>query len=104
MFASLDPRACPARRQIAARLGGDEFVLMAYGYEGQTALWEDLEMFYKAKKGCQVFLSNQMQVPVCFSVGCGFYPEDGEYYQTLVKLADERMYQDKSSHKLNTER
>lgn len=97
-------RACPARRQIAARLGGDEFVLMAYGYEGQTALREDLEMLYKAKKGCQVFLSNQMQVPVCFSVGCGFYPEDGEDYQTLVKLADERMYQDKSSHKLNTER
>ena len=97
-------RACPAKNQVAARLGGDEFVLMVYGYEERAALLKDLETVYKAKEDCRVTLSNQMQVPVNFSVGCGFFPDEGEDYRTLVKLADERMYRDKSDHKQITKR
>ena len=40
-------------------------------------------------------LTDGTKIPVRFSVGCSFYPEDGENYSELLKCADAAMYQAK---------
>lgn len=38
-------------------------------------------------------------IPVRFSAGCAFYPEDGEDYASLLKCADTVMYKVKRERK-----
>lgn len=55
-------------------------------------------------RGYTVRLNSDVAVMVRFSAGCAYYPEDGTGYRELLKLADQRMYQEKKEHKSEDKR
>ena len=45
-----------------------------------------------------------LSVPLSISAGVAVFPQDGESYETLLAIADSRMYRDKSLRKHNPTR
>ena len=80
-----------------ARLGGDEFAVWTYGYRSHQHLVQSLQALISQQETNTVTLANNVSIPVSFSVGCAYYPEDGNDFHSLMKTADERMYQNKQS-------
>ena len=83
-----------------ARFGGDEFVV----FIEQTSK-EDVEK--SLKKMYERFEDEYkiMGIPhwIALSNGVAIYPEDGENLDRLIKVADERMYEDKKKRKADGE-
>lgn len=83
---------------VAARLGGDEYSIFLYGYENKEEL-EDVIMQIKEIRG-SVFMQEKIGVHTLqFSMGYVYYPEEGTDFHSLIRIADERMYQDKKLRK-----
>lgn len=80
---------------IAARLGGDEFALFLYNYSTKKEIDRIIEMITHNQDRHTLIIENGIEVTLHFSIGCSFYPEDSCDYHVLMKLADERMYQNK---------
>ncbi|PZR20181.1 MAG: sensor domain-containing diguanylate cyclase, partial [Azospira oryzae] len=76
-----------------ARLGGDEFVLVL---EDLAAVEDGRQVAAKvvAEMSRPVVLEGR-ELLVSASAGLAFYPEDGEDAQTLLRRADEAMYEAK---------
>ena len=53
----------------------------------------------KAMETCTVELGNKEHIPVRFSAGYVFYPEDGMETAILLKKADDAMYEAKRACK-----
>ncbi|MGI6029739.1 MAG: GGDEF domain-containing protein [Candidatus Heteroscillospira sp.] len=87
------------KNSVCARLGGDEFILFLYGHKSSAELKAVLSAF--ETDGGQHILHTEsgLEIPVRFSFGCSFYPEDELSYHELMRIADERMYQSKRSKK-----
>jgi diguanylate cyclase (GGDEF)-like protein/putative nucleotidyltransferase with HDIG domain len=79
-----------------ARMGGDEFVIVAPGLSAAAA---------EAKGICLSELARVAGREVCgedwlsLSVGCAFYPQDGDEAEKLLAEADRRMYLQKQERK-----
>lgn len=84
-------------KQIAARLSGDEFALLLYGSSSKEELTDRLREL--AEQSNTVKLNDQTYIPVRFSMGYAFYPEDGTDCRFLMRSADERMYEEKKRKK-----
>lgn len=84
--------------KLAARLSGDEFILLLYGYENRQQLEELISLLYIHRENTYLTFRED-QISVSFSAGCAFYPEDGQDYSSLMKLADKNMYIDKKTRK-----
>lgn len=83
---------------IAARLGGDEYSVFLYGFENKEKL-ENVIMQIKETRG-KIFMKEKTRVHTLqFSMGYVIYPDEGTDYHTLMRIADERMYQDKKKRK-----
>lgn len=84
---------------VSGRLGGDEFAVFLYRYDS----FEDVKnaVAELSKKRGNLFLSENMRISESleFSMGCAYYPKDGENYHMLMHLADGAMYQEKRSRK-----
>ena len=87
------------KNSVCARLGGDEFILFLYGHKSSAELKAVLSAF--ETDGGQHILHTEsgLEIPVRFSFGCSYYPEDELSYHELMRIADERMYQSKRSKK-----
>lgn len=86
---------------ICVRLGGDEFLLLLYGYSAQQQIDECLAQI-RAMRGSDFCCAQLVHAEKLeFSMGWAYYPADGEDYSLLMRLADERMYQDKNARKLS---
>lgn len=85
-------------RSVCGRLGGDEFVVFLYGME-QEELKKRIAAI-KAVRGqrFETELKNQ-EYGIQFSLGASFYPLEGEDFHLLMRIADERMYQEKNYRK-----
>ena len=85
---------------VCARLGGDEFAVFLYHYSSYQAVEESVNRI-KEKRG-QPFTSKEAKAgeKIEFSLGCAFYPMDGQDYHLLMHLADENMYQEKRNRKI----
>ena len=88
-------RSCTAKNQVLARLSGDEFALFFYGAPDRDTLEAAVEALRGSMAGRTVALTDGTRIPVRFSMGCAFYPEDGENCGALLKCADEAMYRAK---------
>lgn len=88
-----------AAHKVAARLGGDEFALLIYGCESRAELETYIRELGQASGINTVELSNAERIPVCFSIGYAFYPEEGTNYGELLQIADRRMYENKKTGK-----
>ena len=78
----------------AFRIGGDEFALLLpqADPEQANALAKRLRASYEAAT-----LPMKLEVPVALDYGVSVFPEDADQKETLVRLADERLYQLKNS-------
>jgi diguanylate cyclase (GGDEF)-like protein/putative nucleotidyltransferase with HDIG domain len=83
---------------ICVRYAGDEFIVVLSGCGADEAdrkrqeLQKGIdEVYFEARQGKRVALS--------ISVGAAVFPHDGESYESLLAIADGRMYQDKAQRK-----
>ena len=83
---------------ICVRYAGDEFIVVLSGCGADEAdrkrqeLQKSIdEVYFEARPGKRVALG--------ISVGAAVFPQDGESYESLLAVADSRMYQDKANRK-----
>jgi diguanylate cyclase (GGDEF)-like protein len=88
---------------ICVRYAGDEFIVVLSGCGADEAehkrqeLQKSIdEVYFEARPGKRVALG--------ISVGAAVFPEDGESYESLLAIADSRMYQDKAIRKRRVSR
>jgi diguanylate cyclase len=81
------------------RLGGDEFVIAfaAQGADASLHLEQRSDLVAKINTLIRepIVISDTVTVGIGTSIGASSYPEDGLDAQTLLKAADERMYEQK---------
>ena len=94
-------QSLPAEKKLTARLSGDEFVLLVYGCASRQELDGAIRRLGRSMKGCSLPLDGGRELPVSFSAGCAFFPEDGDDFHILLKRADDRMYRSKQQSKQN---
>ena len=87
-------RGCIRESDTCARLGGDEFaILLPYGgTEGGTRVVAAIERAFQA-----AFSIGEAEVHLRPSVGYAIAPTDGDDSAALLRVADARMYQEKSA-------
>lgn len=88
-------KSCPVSHRILARLSGDEFVIFLYKASSRRELQQNIQDICTSMDTCTVELCTGTSIPVRFSEGCAFFPEDSTDISQLLKLADERMYENK---------
>jgi diguanylate cyclase (GGDEF)-like protein/PAS domain S-box-containing protein len=86
------------KQDIVARIGGDEFVIILHD------LQEDFELDNIVQRINERFTESiiigNLICPLGISLGISKCPEDGITIDELMKIADERMYKDKSLKKM----
>lgn len=88
---------CP-KKSILTRLSGGEFVIFFYNCDEEEELEEYLEILRK-RNGSIVCLEEDRKIEIDLVMGHAYYGVDGSDYHDLMKLADERMYEEKRSKK-----
>lgn len=78
-----------------ARIGGDAFVLLLPGLLAVEAIAQAKRRVIEATSA--VCLIEGKEVPTSCSVGASIYPQDGEDAETLMRRADEAMYEAKQA-------
>ena len=91
-------RAAIRPYDICVRYAGDEFIVVLSGCSMEEAEQKRLELqrgiddvYFEARPGKRIKLG--------ISLGTAVFPHDGDSYETLLAVADNRMYQDKASRK-----
>jgi diguanylate cyclase (GGDEF)-like protein/PAS domain S-box-containing protein len=87
------------KQDIVARVGGDEFVIILHELEKDSELNNIIQRI--KKRFIEPIIIGNIICPVGVSLGISKCPEDGITTDELMKIADERMYKDKSSKKTN---
>ena len=82
---------------ICARYAGDEFVVVLSGCGAEDAERKREEL-QQAIDGMR-FEAGGRVLPLGISVGCAVFPEDGQTHETLLAVADSRMYKNKTGRK-----
>lgn len=94
ILSSFGPNSC-----VISRYGGDEFVLFLYEYENAEELENTVKTLGFIQDNSIAHLSDKISVPLRFSYGyCLFHGEAD--YEKLIKCADDRMYENKKSRKM----
>lgn len=78
----------------AFRIGGDEFALLLPQSDPEQAgaLGRRIRAVYEV-----AIQPMRLDVPLSLDYGVGVYPEDGDQKEVLIRVADERLYQQKLS-------
>lgn len=82
---------------IVCRLGGDEFIGIFFNKNIEIVS----EIIERARNELreEVIRYNNKILIAEFSYGCASYPNDSDNYELLVKIADQRMYKNKTARK-----
>ncbi len=83
--------------ELLARLGGDEFVFVSNRYIDETDVDEIIHRIKGQFTRPVIYKNNQFSITL--SIGYAIYPDDGKNINSLLQIADERMYIDKKEHK-----
>jgi diguanylate cyclase (GGDEF)-like protein len=83
----------PQPENAAARYGGDEFEVMLS--ESPKAGAQKVASRLLAVVGARPFEFGKVSIPVSVSIGVATFPEDGQDAQTVLRRADEAMYEAK---------
>lgn len=84
---------------LFARYGGDEFAAVFYGMDNKQV--EKKIQLIRDEIAKHPIIVDGNEIKVCFSFGVVQISDEFNVYQTLVSLADERMYEDKKKIKEN---
>ncbi len=93
LFEDFGPKSC-----VSARLGGDEFLLFLYRYGSEQELTDTIALLSDLQDNSFADLNGQVHVPLQFSFGASLTDQPADY-ETLMKEADERMYENKRARK-----
>ncbi|MBW6515972.1 MAG: diguanylate cyclase [Candidatus Cloacimonetes bacterium] len=86
---------------VIARFGGDEFMLAINSIQSSDELNLIIQ---RLKKGItEPFNINNQEITIEFSLGFSIYPDDGDKIDTLLKIADQKMYEEKNAKRINGE-
>ncbi|WGS86710.1 EAL domain-containing protein [Methylomonas sp. UP202] len=85
--------ACLREHETVARLGGDEFAIIGLNLRTATDAGEIARRVIEQVN--QAFFIDDHQLFIGTSLGIGVYPADGENSETLIKHADDALYQAK---------
>jgi diguanylate cyclase (GGDEF)-like protein len=80
---------------LVSRIGGDEYMILLSHIRGREQLFSIIDRLRIATEQ-EIQISNDYSVAVGISIGYALSPLDGTDYNTLYKIADQRMYEDKS--------
>jgi diguanylate cyclase (GGDEF)-like protein len=83
---------------FCARQGGDEFMVVLQECDALQVRERAVEL-QEAVSGIPFEPAPGVAVTLQISVGHAMYPSDGGSFESLLRCADERMYQDKSNRK-----
>lgn len=83
---------------VVARLGGDEYAVFLYGFENKEEL-EHVIAQIKEIRGTVFKQEKTHAHTLQFSMGYVLSPDEGTDFHALIRIADERMYQDKKLRK-----
>jgi len=86
---------------ICARYAGDEFVVVLSGCGPEDAERKRAEL--QQAIDAMRFEAAGRLLPLGISVGCAVFPEDGQTHETLLAVADSRMYKNKTARKHGVE-
>ncbi|WP_183192959.1 sensor domain-containing diguanylate cyclase [Brevibacillus nitrificans] len=86
-------KRCISKTDTIARLGGDEFVVLLRHITSQEYVREVAEKIYN--ECSKPMLHQDQEINMAISMGIARYPEDGNNYKTLLKRADEALYEAK---------
>ncbi len=87
-----------SKDSICARWGGDEFVMFLYNFESDAQVDEQIQRLAQVRQNVKVAVSDSHMVNVNFSFGVSRLNR-GQDFQTLLKEADEKMYESKRERK-----
>lgn len=79
------------------RIGGDEFIVVMESIDEQDSAERIVEKFTDTLS--EPYPLDNLSISVSASVGMAVYPEDGHTWHSLMSVADQKMYQAKTSHK-----
>lgn len=82
---------------IACRFGGDEFVILLHNIHSETDVERVVKRLTDLMEEIKFIEGKSMTLSA--SVGHSLYPEDGDDFDSLIKTADDRMYQMKRKSK-----
>ena len=87
-----------SKGSLAARQGGDEFVLFLYQYNDENELMDVIKRLEYEQNHSMVSLGDHISVALHFSMGYCMGIQNADYQEQL-KIADERMYENKRQRK-----
>jgi len=88
---------------VAARYGGDEFVIVLWqikNIENVKKIIANLNQLLSQPLQCFEDLELGRKIQVSASIGVALYPTDGEDAEILIRKADQKMYEEKSLHRI----
>ncbi len=86
------------REDVVARFGGDEFMLALFGVSEPSDIHAACEKL-RAVLAEPIPVGEAHWITTRAAIGAAVYPSDGQNLNTLMLIADERMYADKRSMK-----
>ena len=78
---------------LACRIGGDEFLIAITMLNNEEDAHDALQRYIDCIKNSQSSLKDFIKL----SIGLAYYPNDGESFSELKRVADHRMYQAKNN-------
>jgi diguanylate cyclase (GGDEF)-like protein len=83
---------------LCVRYGGDEFIVVLSGC-GRDEAEAKLVELQQAIDAIVFEATGRQRVRLSVSAGAAVFPQDGKAYESLLAVADRRMYQDKTQRK-----
>lgn len=93
-------RSCLGEKDSAFRYGGDEFVVLFPGADKQAAV-DATQFIYSRLHDARFLEKENLALEVRASFGLATYPEDGDSMQSIIRSADNMMYEVKNSTRDN---